>query len=104
MNAETINVKLGVDKPLLFCYHTCMMNVTTNCPVCNGLLVVTDTSDPSVGIFFDYDVLEGSTCTCDFENEALVKVIDEHVQEAIERAIYGDDNMEWADEWEEDRF
>jgi hypothetical protein len=80
-----------------------MANVNTTCPVCGGTLIIRDTSDPSVGIFFDYDVLEGSTCECDFEDDSIAKVIDEHAQGAIETALYGDDT-DWADEWEDDRI
>ena len=68
-----------------------MANVTTRCPVCYELLIVCDASDESVGIPFDYDVLEGSKCTCDWEDESTVKVISKYVEQAIMLDRYGDD-------------
>lgn len=56
-----------------------MANQTTTCPICKGILVVSVYSDRSVGINFDYDVLDGSTCDCDYDDDTVQETIGNHL-------------------------
>lgn len=69
-------MKIVLDKADSVCYHTCMAQIrNTNCVGCGKDLRVSIWSDRSVGIPFDFDVLEGSTCTCDWDDDSIVDKI-----------------------------
>jgi hypothetical protein len=44
--------------------------VKTICPLCKNTITASIYSDRSVGIFFDYEVIEEETnCTCDVDDD-----------------------------------
>jgi C4-type Zn-finger protein len=44
---------------------------TITCPVCKKDMIISCFTDPNVGIPFEFDVLEGSDCICDRDDEEV---------------------------------
>lgn len=64
------------------------MDVKTLCPVCGQTLAVRIYSDRSVGINFDYDVLEtGTNCTCDADEQLVADAQFDKLQKEFQHLV-----------------
>jgi hypothetical protein len=58
--------------------------VTTKCPKCKRKLDAIVWDDPSVGIDWEFDLMESAECVCDWDIEATVNEIGAAIYKAWE--------------------